>query len=216
VEKRRNPATDPFRHSYFEFRVFCPAIRVPHFLTSIPSFLLRIPQFAIRIFCRPLIPRFAFRIPRFLQYPVADDRRTQTALSFERRFRSGTECPVHPITGPGLLAPKKLHPLHLERLADQIIQGYSAGNNITAKHSRRTIPNAQLDAKLIVNFLGEEGDLALVIFAMSEESVSFDALAGHTINVVNLLDRMIRGFFPMMAKEIVARRDIKMPNIELN
>jgi len=112
--------------------------------------------------------------------------------------------------------PKKLHPLNLERLADQIIQGYSAGNNITAKHSRLTIPNTELGAKLIVNFLGKERDLAFVVFAISEESVSFDALASHTMNLVNLLDRMIRGFLPMMAKEIVAGRDIKMPNIELN
>jgi hypothetical protein len=106
--------------------------------------------------------------------------------------------------------------LKLEHPADQIVQGYTAGNNIAAKDSRGTIPNTQLGAKLIVNFLGEESDLAFVIFTISEKAVSFDALAGYTMNLVNLPDRMTRGFLPMVAKEIVARRDIKVPNIELN
>jgi hypothetical protein len=90
------------------------------------------------------------------------------------------------------------------------------GDYVTSKHSGRTIQNTQLCAKQLVNLLGEKSDLAFVIFAKSKKAISLNALPSHTINLVNLLDRMIRWFFPMMAKEVVARRDVKMPNIEFN
>jgi hypothetical protein len=34
------------------------------------------------------------------------------------------------------------------------------------------------------------------------------------MNLVTFLDRMIRRFFPVMAKEVVTGRDVKMRNIE--
>jgi len=58
--------------------------------------------------------------------------------------------------------------------------------------------------------------LAFVILAKSEKPIPLNALSGNTINLVDFLDPMIGRFFPVMAKEIVTGRDVKMGNIEFN
>ena len=65
-------------------------------------------------------------------------------------------------------------------------------------------------AQFVEDFAREKCDLSLVIVAIIEKAIAPDAVTGHTFDHRHLDYRIIIGFAPVMAKEIVSRRNVEM------
>lgn len=125
-------------------------------------------------------------------------------MSFQRRTRAGTEGQIHPVARPAFLGAQEAHPLQLELDTDQRIQVEAASENVSAQNRRRSVVDAEPFAQGMVNFRGEERDLALVIGLVSEVAVAFEAATGDAPQFRDLDHWMLPGRTAVMAYEVVA------------
>ncbi|MEY2480308.1 MAG: FdhD protein [Verrucomicrobiota bacterium] len=85
--------------------------------------------------------------------------------------------------------------------------------DVAPHRGRRVIPQFKRCAKFIENFERKKSDLPFVIFPIIEETISPNAVAGHTLDQRHFRRRIIVRLAPMVAKKIVAGRNVKMTNL---
>jgi hypothetical protein len=117
---------------------------------------------------------------------------------------------VHPITGSALGGAEKPNPLKIKFEADEGVEIDSPGDHITAEHFRATIANLKGGAKFIVDFAGEESNLAFVARFVVEKAIPFDSGASDAMELFLLKERMITGRLAVMAEEVVARGEVEV------
>jgi FdhD protein len=100
--------------------------------------------------------------------------------------------------------------LNFKLLADQLIKIDISRDHVATNQIRRAILNSECAAKLIQNFEREKCDLSFVIFLVIKEAIAADAMTGHTFDHRNLNRWKFIRLALVMAKEIVAARDVKV------
>ena len=112
----------------------------------------------------------------------------QATAALQPVFRSRANGAVHPVTGFAFLDAGKAHILDFKLSANQGVQINAGDEHITAGGSRLSLGEVQFTAERIKHFQREEGDLALVVLFVVEESVPANAATGDTLP--QLLERM--------------------------
>jgi len=148
--------------------------------------------------------------PGRTQFAVCQNPCAQTAAALEKFFRARRDGAVHPITRTTFPRAVKANALNFKLLADDLVKIDIASKHIAAHQSGRTILNLKRAAKLIKNFEREECDLPFVIFFVIKEAIAPDAMTSHALNHRDLNRRILIRLALVMAKKIVASRNVKM------
>jgi molybdopterin-guanine dinucleotide biosynthesis protein A len=117
---------------------------------------------------------------------------------------------IHPVTGRALGFPEKLHALDFKGPADERVEIDSGGNHVAAQDGGGSVLDAERTAKRVVGLGGKEGDLAFVGGFEIQKSIAFNAAAGKALNGTLGQHGVPPGGAAVMAKEIMARRNVKM------
>jgi hypothetical protein len=102
--------------------------------------------------------------------------------------------------------------LHLELLSNQVVQIYATYDHVATCQARGAGLNFQRAAKFIENFQRKESDLTFVIVLEIKVPVPANTTPGHAFYFGRFYHRMLVRFAPVMANEIVSRRNEQVTN----
>jgi hypothetical protein len=111
--------------------------------------------------------------------------------------------------------PRKEHALNFEFPADERIQIHTARDDIAPGDPGRFTDHAQLATNVRENLGRQEGDLPLVVFLETKETVAEQPLPRHTLHLLQLQCRMFARRLIVMTEVIVPGRDEKLLNFDL-
>jgi hypothetical protein len=100
--------------------------------------------------------------------------------------------------------------LDFKVLADQFIKIDVTRHHVATHERRRTILNFKRATKLIENLEREKCDLAFVIFLVIKKAIAANAVTGYAFDHRDFHGWLFIRFAPVMAKKIVAVRNVKM------
>jgi len=143
---------------------------------------------------------------------VAQDRGPQPASAFQEIGCAGRKRLIHPIAGPAFFCPEEMHTLNPKLLADQLIQVHTGGNHVAPERGQWLISRSQFVASCFVGFPRKKGYLALVVFFKVKKTVTPQAASRNTVYFRHLYHPILAWWFPMVAKEIVARGNVEPAN----
>src|SRR3954462_4061986 len=103
---------------------------------------------------------------RNAQLSITQNLRAQTTVAAQKFLRAGSECLVHPIARTRFLHSAKAYALQLEVGTNECIEISAACDRVAAKDRCRFVVNAESIADRAIDFVGEEGDLSLVLIAV--------------------------------------------------
>ena len=106
--------------------------------------------------------------------------------------------------------------MKLELHSDQFVQTYTASDRIAPKNFRAAIPNAKLQAKILIRFFLEESDLALVAYCMAEVSIPGDSLAGDAFDLVQFDRGIVSGRVSVLAHVVVSDRNEQIEELKID
>ena len=138
------------------------------------------------------------------------DARPQAAAPPHDGLGPRRQRAVHPVAWTAFLSPEEPDPLELKLAPDERFETDAAGDDIPPEDRWGPPGRGQSLGNIPVGLLLEEGDLALVILLVVEESVPFDAAPGDTPKFGNLDHGVVPRRLLMVADKIVARRQEKM------
>src|SRR5262249_2900848 len=95
-------------------------------------------------------------------------------------------------------------------LADELIEIDPPGDHVAPKDRRRLVPDVEFRAQLLIDLVGEEGELPFVVGLEIEEAVPLDAASGKDAKLGAFYHRMLAGRLFVMAEEIVPGRDVEV------
>ena len=150
------------------------------------------------------------------QKTVCPNLGPQAAAALQGVFCAGGEGCVHPVAGAAFFGAIKANALNLKLHPDQFIQTSAAGDYISTKCFRTSIPNPKLQAEIVICFCLEERDLAFVTLFVAKEPVPGDPFSGQALNFCHFDDRVVIGRSLVMTKVIVPRRNEQMKYLKLN
>jgi len=148
------------------------------------------------------------------QTSIAQNACAQTTATVQEFFHARRDRVVHPVTGPTFTGRLKPDTLYFKILTDQLVKIYTTGHNIPPKQRRRAALQFKRVTEVIENFDREEGDLSFVAFPIIEEAIASNAATSDAFDFWDFDGRMIVGRAAVVAKEIVAVRNIKMADFQ--
>jgi len=104
--------------------------------------------------------------------------------------------------------------LHFKILSDQLVKIDMPSDYIAPHQSGRAISKLKRIAQLIENLQGKKRDLSFVILLIIEEAIAANAMPGCAFDQLDLGDRIFIRFAPMVAKKVMARRNVKMTDFQ--
>ena len=112
-----------------------------------------------------------------------------------------------------MLGPVKSNTLDFEFLSNQRHKVDAGCNGISTWGRGRAVCDLERGAKRLKDFERKESDLSLIISAIIKVSIALDSMARHAFNLRHFDRRMVVGRAIVVAKEVVARRNVEMTNL---
>ncbi len=97
--------------------------------------------------------------------------------------------------------------LQLEFLADERDQVAAGDDDIAAENAGRFLDLRESGTEFLENFLGEEGDLSLVVILEIVEAIAAEAVAGDAFDLLDFLEGEVVRFATVVTIVVVARGD---------
>jgi hypothetical protein len=136
-------------------------------------------------------------------------------MTLQRVFCPRGKSRIHPVTGAALFFSEKADALKLEFGTDQFIKTNSTYNHIPAVDFGPAVPDVKSHAKLVVNLLLEESDLAFVVVSESEVPIPDNAFPRDTDQFGDFRHGIGSRRLLVMANEVVPFRNKQMANLEI-
>lgn len=125
-------------------------------------------------------------------------------------FGPGCDDRIHPITRTSLLRTEKLDLPEAKPNPDEGRKIEPLNQHVAAKCRGLEHRHRKPTPRGFIHFPGEQSDLALVVCAISEETITFEAQPRPTHHLRHIERRMLTRRFSMPAEKIVAGRNVKM------
>lgn len=151
-------------------------------------------------------------LPRFVRSKnaIAQNSRTQAAMTPQKFLRTWCDCSIHPVAGAAFFGSMKLNALDFKILPNQSIEINPTDENISPDTAWLSPLNLKGATKLVEDFERKKCDLPLVIISVIEKSITPNASPHHALNGLHLDGCVVVGFAAVMADEIVTGRNVKM------
>ena len=139
-----------------------------------------------------------------------EDAGAEAAAAFEGGFCAGVEGLVHPVAGTAFADAAEADALEVEFLTDEGVEVDAADDDIAAEDGGWGVRDVEGGAEILVDLVGEEGDLAFVVFLPAEEAIAFDAFAGDERGFVEFDDGGLAGWLAVVTEVIVFGADVEV------